>query len=251
MPLLNMDDELAWEIAVPKPIMRGVMIQRLAASLRGGIIAGLVPAMILFGIYVIEAWEWGLPWLRIASVVAVYAPISGVLLAVCVELPIVWLDRVGAAWWPLRIVANPLAAGVIGGAFAGIAPGAFGVPVFGSYAAPFVGTAPLCCACIAAAALVILPIARRCGVAAIPASPCMLATPISIARLAAAVLAPIVVDTAFVQVNNTLDQDGPIIGAACGAIGGAFLGLYVGLVVVLGRLVGMRIGWRVPRARLE
>jgi hypothetical protein len=165
---------------------------------------------------------------------------------VCVEVPIVWMDRAGDAWWPLRIVANPLVAGTVGGTLAGIAPGAFGVPVFGSYSGPFIGTAPLCGACIAAAALVVTPIARRSGVHRVGLA-MALATPIACGL--AAIAAPVIVDTAFIQVNSTLDRDGPFIGAACGAIGGAFLGFYVGLVVVLGRLVGF--GWRVRRGRLQ
>jgi hypothetical protein len=222
------------------------LVQRLGASLRGGAIAGVVPTAILFVIYIVEAWYWHLPWLRIASVLAIYAPVTGVLLAVCVEVSIVAMDRVGSAWWPTRVLANPLIAGTVGGVIAGIFPGAFGVPVFGSYSGPFIGTAPLCCACIAAAALVVTPIARRSGVRRV-ALAMLLATPI--ACVLAAIVAPVIVETAFVQVNSTLDRDGPFIGAACGAIGGAFLGLYVGLVVVLGRLVGF--GWRVRSRRLQ
>lgn len=243
------DEVLAWEMAALRvSTRRSETLARLGASMRGGAIAGFVPAAIVFVVYMIEAWEWGMPWLRIASVVAVFAPIAGLLLAGCVEVMVMWLDRVGRAWWPLRVVANPLMAGLVGGVIAGIGPGAVGVPVFGSYSGPFLGTAELACACIAAAALVVTPIARRSGVAGRRLVVAVVLATV-IAGGMAAVVAPVVVDAAFVEIGDALQTQGAMIGAGCGAIGGGFLGLYVGLVIVLGRVIGF--GWRDRARRLQ
>jgi hypothetical protein len=241
------DEVLAWEIAVLRRGGRESETGRLhRACVKSGAIAGFVPAALVFAVYVFEAWEWGMPWLRIASVVAVFAPIAGVLLAGCVEVMVMWSDRVARAWWPLRVIANPLMAGLVGGVVAGIGPGAVGVPVFGSYSGPFLGTPELACACIGAAALVVVPAARRSGVRRIAVA---LGLATVIAAAMAAVVTPVVVDEAFAQIGDGLQSQGAMIGAVCGAIAGGFLGLYVGLVIVLGRVLDF--GWRDRARRIE
>jgi len=207
---------------------------RWGKCVRGGMIAGGVPAVFLLLDYFLAHDDLDLPWLKIASLVAVLAPLSGLLLALFVEAAVVAFDRVGRAWWPLKLVANPMTAGAIGGALAGIAPGAVNVTTFGSYHGPFVGTVPLACTCIAGALLVVVPIARRCGANGVIAG-LVIATVLLCAI--AAVVAPLIVDSAFQQLQGELTTDGPIVGAACGVIGGGIMGVYVGLVIVVGRMV--------------
>jgi hypothetical protein len=228
------DEILAWEVACGAP--ERVRDPRWGRCMWGGAIAGFVPATILYTVYVAVAWSFALPWLQIGSVLAVFAPLAGMMLALFVEGLVVATDRIARAWWPLRLVANPLVAGVVGGALAGIGPGAVGVTVFGSYEGPFVGTAPLAGACIASGLLVVWPIAKRCGCAR-PGMAIFLATIVLCA--AAGMIAPVVVHMAFTEIGSELKTHGPLVGAACGIVGGGTMGLYVGLVIVMGRIVSL------------
>lgn len=228
------EEIFAWEATLQRP--ERVRNPRWGRCMWGGAIAGFVPAAILYAIYVAVAWDFALPWLQIGSMLAVFAPLAGMMLAVFVEGLVVATDRMRRAWWPLGLAANPLVAGVVGGALAGIAPGAVGVTVFGAYEGPFVGTAPLAAACITSALLVVWPIAKRCG-AARPGMAIFLATIVLCA--AAGMIAPVVVHVAFTEIGNELKTHGPLVGAGVGIVGGGTLGLYVGLVVVMGRLVSL------------
>jgi len=234
-------------------------VPRLGAAVRIGIRAGLVPAAAVFAIYFMANHALPMPWVRIASVLAVYGPAVGVLLAVLTEVFVMLFDRIARAGHGLVAVANPVTAGALGGVLAGIVPGAVGVTVFGSYTGPFVGTVLIAGALITGSMLVAVPLARRArrerwplrpagrDVAAPPAredTPAarddrVIAAAAAIATLilcaVAAVIAPIIVATAFAEtVRGTLEETGPVVGAIAGAIGGGIVGLFVGLVIALG-----------------
>ena len=216
---------------------------RLRAALVNGFIAGVFPAAVVFTIYFVVNHETDLPWVQIASILAVFAPVTGISLAVFVEALVLAFDRIASWWRPLVALANPLTAGVIGGALAGAAPGAIGVTVFGSYRGPFVGTWLIAFANITGAVMVALPLARRARRARIArgdagesialAAATAIATPALCA--VAGVVTPLLVDSSFERIRGALEEDGPAVGAAAGAIAGAVIGLYIGLVVALGR----------------
>jgi hypothetical protein len=141
---------------------------------------------------------------------------------------------------PLGWIANPVTAGVLGGALAGIAPGAIGVSVFGSYHGPFAGTAVLSGAVITGALMTAVPLARRARrlrfkdnsdlvivVAAVIATLILCAV--------AAVIAPIIVDVAFVEIRGAVEDYGIAVGAVVGGLGGAVAGFFIGMVIALGR----------------
>lgn len=225
-------------------------VPRLAAAARAGVRAGLLPAAVVFALYFAAHRHLPLPWAKIASVLAAYGPAVGVSLAVLTELFVMLFDRAarGRRW--LAPIANPVTAGALGGALAGIAPGAIGVTVFGSYRGPYAGTALIAGALIAGSMLVAVPLARRARRERWPhlahdhrviATAAALATLILCA--VAAVIAPILVHDAFARtLHGTLAETGPTAGALCGAIGGAIVGLFAGLVIALGRSL------RPPRA---
>ena len=240
-------DELGWEIAPLWPRKpRRPLDPRWGACVRGGALAGSLPAIGLYAVYFALNHDVDMPWLKIASLLAVFAPIAGILYAVFVEACVVGFDRARRWLAPLVVVANPITAGLAGGALAGIAPGAVGVTTFGSYHGPFVGTVPLACTCIGGALLVVVPIARRCGAGGLVAG---FAIATVLLCTIAAVVAPLLVDTAFAQLQGELATDGPIVGATCGLIGGGIMGLYVGVVIAVGRMVrpASRFRTRLPQ----
>jgi len=209
-------------------------LPRLDGALRVGALAGLVPALGVGAIYFLAHHASDLPWLRIGSILALYGPFVGVLLAVAVELAVRASDRVARVGYGLIALANPITAGGVAGCLAGIAPGAVGVSVFGAYHGPFVGTPLIACSVISGAVMIAVSFARRAGgnrtatgVAAV------LATVILCA--AALVLAPIIVDGAFAQAQGTVADYGPVVGAGAGAMGGCIVGIYIGLVIALAR----------------
>src|SRR5688572_13349669 len=147
------------ELAPPRPPRPWV--PRLAAAVRTGIRAGLLPALAVFAIYFVLNHARPMPWVRIASVLAVYGPAVGVLLAVLTELHVMLFDRIARGGHGLAAIANPVTAGALGGTLAGVIPGAVGVTVFGSYTGPFVGTGLIAGALICGSMLVAVPLARR------------------------------------------------------------------------------------------
>src|SRR5262249_24116854 len=147
-----------------EPARRGrkaASASRLRAAFVNGFIAGLFPAGVVFAIYYVVNHEMDLPWVQIGSILAVFAPITGISLAGLSEALLLVFDRLARGWRPLVAIANPITAGAIGGAIAGIAPGAIGVTVFGSYRGPFVGTWMIAFANITGAVMVAVPLARR------------------------------------------------------------------------------------------
>jgi hypothetical protein len=232
------EEEFAWELATLRPIAARRIDPRWGACVRGGALAATVPALLVYGLYMaLNYADWDMPWFEIGTRVAVFAPFAGISLALFVELAIVAFDRIGRLFWPAKLVANPITAGTLAGALAGIAPGAIGVTVFGSYHGPFVGTASLACACIAGALLVVVPIARRCGARALVLG---FAFATLLLCAIATIVAPLVVDSAFAEIRDELRTNGPVVGASCGVIGGGIMGCYVGLVIAIGRAFGRR-----------
>lgn len=242
-------DGFAGELtSLAPPRLPRAWIPRLGAAIRTGVRAGLVPAAEVFAIYFVSNHALAMPWVRIASLLAVYGPAVGVLLAVLTELFVMLFDRIARAGRGLVLVANPVTAGALGGTLAGIVPGAVGVTVFGSYTGPFVGTVLIAGALITGSMLVAVPLARRARRERWPrrtgapparddrviAAAAVIATLILCA--VAAVIAPIIVATAFAEtVRGTLEETGPVVGAIAGAVGGGIVGLFVGLVIALGR----------------
>jgi hypothetical protein len=233
-------------LAPPRPAR--TLAPRLAAAVRIGVRAGLLPAAAVFAIYFLAHHALPMPWVRIASVLAIYGPAVGVLLAVLTELLVIGLDRVARAGHGLVAVANPVTAGALAGALAGVIPGAVGVTVFGSYTGPFVGTGLIAGALITGSMLVAVPLARRARrerwplLAKAPDARegRVIAAAAGIATLilcaVAAVIAPIIVHSAFARtLSGTLAETGPTVGAIAGAIGGGIVGIFVGLVIALGR----------------
>jgi hypothetical protein len=213
---------------------------RLRAAFVDGFLAGLFPAGVVFAIYYVANHEMDLPWVQIGSILAVFAPITGISLAVLSELLLLVFDRLARWWRPLVAIANPITAGAIGGAIAGIAPGAIGVTVFGSYRGPFVGTWMIAFANITGAVMVAVPLARRARRArARDDDSIAIAAATVIATLAlcavAAVVTPLLVDSSFDRIRGALEEDGPAVGAAAGALAGGVVGIYIGLVVAFGR----------------
>lgn len=233
---------------LPKP--PPVWLARLGAAIRIGIRAGFWPTAIVFAAYYALNHATPLPWLKLALLAAVYGPMVGVMLAVNVQLLVLIFDRIAATGHGLRFVANPVTAGGLGGVLAGILPGSIGVTVFGSYRGPFVGTVLIAFALIAGSGLIAIPLARgaRRGRGA-PDDAAAIRTAALVSTLIlcalAIVIAPVIVDTAFRQVNGFVQQYGATVGAIAGAVGGGVVGVYVGLVIAIGRRI--RAGARPTR----
>jgi hypothetical protein len=243
-------DDFAGEVTARAPARpRRAWVPRLAAAVRTGVRAGLLPAAAVFAIYFVANRHLAMPWAKIASILAVYGPAVGVSLSVLAELLVMAFDRAARAHRGLAAIANPVTAGALAGALAGIVPGAVGVTVFGSFRGPFAGTGLIAGALIAGCMLVAVPIARRArrarwpGLATAAATATRdrraLAAATAIATLIlcaiAAVVAPLLVHGAFARTLGTLAETGPTVGAITGIICGGIVGVFVGLVIALGR----------------
>ncbi|MBS1120234.1 MAG: hypothetical protein H6Q90_2462 [Deltaproteobacteria bacterium] len=212
---------------------------RLRAALGTGAKAGIVPTTIVFAIYFLAHHDDAdLPWLRIASIAAVYGPLVGISLAVAVEAFVMVTERIARIGYGLGWVANPVSAGGLAGMVAGLVPGAVGVSVFGAYRGPFLGTGLIAFSLISGAGLVAVPLAIRARRARqapddlrVIAAASVVATLIVCAI--ALVLAPVIVANAFAQAQGAIDEYGAAVGALAGAAGGAVIGIYIGLVIAL------------------
>ncbi|MEO8702886.1 MAG: hypothetical protein ABI867_22770 [Kofleriaceae bacterium] len=248
------DEGFAGELRSIAPVRRASdLAPRLRAAFVTGIKAGIVPSVIVFVAYFLLNRDAGLPWVRLGSILAIYGPAIGVLLATFVELFVFVTDRIAKLGFGLWLVANPVTAGGFAGALAGIAPGAVGVVVFGAYKGPFVGTGLIAFGLIAGSVMVAVPLAIRARRArGIPDDRAMIGVATVSATLilcaAAAVIAPIIVGSAFHEVRGAVDEFGGIVGAVAGAAGGMIVGVFIGLVIALGRSLGVR-AWAAPPAR--
>jgi hypothetical protein len=236
------DDELAWELWSPRVAGRASQVaQRLVAAFGNGIVAGLLPSAIVLAIYFFDNRDAPLPWVRIASILALYGPAVGVLLAVFCEALLMLTDRIARAGFVgLIVVFNPIVACTLAGILAGIAPGAIGVVVFGSYHGPFVGTGLIAFGLIGGAVMVAVPLAIRARrMRGAPRNTAVIAAATVIATVilcaVAAVIAPAIVGSAFAEARNSVEEHGGIVGAVAGAVGGGVCGVFIGIVIALGR----------------
>lgn len=235
------DDDLAWELWSPRVARRtSTWIPRIAAAFGNGVVAGLLPSTIVLVVYFLQHRDAPLPWLKIASILALYGPGVGVLLAVLCEALVMITDRIARAGYGLVALANPVVACALAGLLAGIAPGAIGVVVFGSYHGPFVGTGLIAFGLIGGAMLVALPLAARARrYRGAPRNARMIAMATLIATLTlcavAAVVAPVIVGSAFAEARHSVEEHGALVGAVAGAAGGGVVGVFIGLVIAISR----------------
>jgi hypothetical protein len=213
---------------------------RILAAIRTGAKAGILPSAIVFAIYFLANRDAGLPWVRVASILALYGPGVGILLATFVEVLVLATDRIAQLGYGLRAIANPVIAGGLGGILAGIAPGAVGVVVFGAYHGPFVGTGLIAFGLIAGSVMIAVPLAIRARRArGAPSDTRVIAAATVIATLilcaVAAVIAPMIVGSAFEEARGPVEDYGGVVGAAAGAVGGGIVGIFIGIVIALGR----------------
>jgi len=237
----ELDDEFSGELrSLRAPRRPSIWLPRLIAAFRTGIVAGLFPSAIVLVLYFLANRDANLPWVRIASVLAVYGPGVGVSLAVMVEASTMIADRIARVGYGLRVIANPIVASTVAGVLAGIAPGAIGVVVFGSYHGPFVGTPLIAFGLIAGSVMVAAPLATRARHAhGVPPNRAVIAVATVIATLVlcavAAVIAPVIVGSAFAEAQSAVTDHGGVVGAVAGAIGGGVAGAFIGIVIAVGR----------------
>lgn len=218
---------------------------RLTAAFGNGVLAGLLPSAIVLAIYFFDHRDAPLPWVRIASILAVYGPAVGVLLAVCCEALTMIADRIARAGYGLVAIANPITACTLGGLIAGIAPGAVGVVVFGSYHGPFVGTGLIAFGLISGSVMVAVPLAVRARrIRKAPRNMVVIGAATVIATVilcgVAAIIAPVIVGGAFAEARNSVEEHGGLVGAVAGAIGGGVVGGFIGIVIAVGRSLASR-----------
>ena len=241
MRAAELEDEFAGELRSLRPARPGSQLgERLGATLLIGIRAGLLPSAIVFVIYLVRNRDVDLPWETIGSLLAVYGPVIGILLATTIELFVLGADRIARIGYGLVVIANPVTAGGLAGALAGIVPGAVGVMVFGSYHGPFVGTTLIAFGLVAGAVLVAAPLAvrsRRTRGQRDDKRIVAVATVIAMLLLsaAAAVVAPVIVGTAFAEARGAMENHEGIVGAVAGVLGGGVVGIFIGLVILLAR----------------
>jgi hypothetical protein len=258
----ELDDEgFAGELHTVQPQRRtSTWAPRMRAAVVTGVKAGLLPSASVSAIYFALHRDVPLPWVRLVSIVALYGPGIGVLLATFVETFVLVTDRIARLGFGLRLIANPVTAGGLGGMLAGIAPGAIGVVVFGSYHGPFVGTGLIVFGLISGSVMVAVPLAirarraRRLELGAraggarndrrVIAAATVIAT--LILCVVAAVIAPIIVGSAFAEAQSGVDESVAVIGAVAGAIAGGVVGIFIGLVIALGRSLRLQPHERVP-----
>lgn len=219
---------------------------RIRAAIRTGAKAGILPSVIVFAVYFLANRDVPLPWVRVASILALYGPGVGILLATFVETLVLAADRVASLGFGLRVIANPVTAGGLGGVLAGIAPGSVGVVVFGAYHGPFVGTGLIAFGLITGSVMIAVPLAIRARRAlGAPANTRVIAAATVIATLilcaVAAVIAPMIVGSAFEEARGPVEDYGGVVGAAAGAVGGGVVGIFIGIVIALGRSLRRRV----------
>jgi hypothetical protein len=244
------DDDLAWELWSPCAVTRtSTWIPRIAAAFGNGVVAGLLPSAIVLAVYFFAHRDAPLPWVKIASILAIYGPGIGVLLAVFCEAFVMITDRIARAGYGLVVVCNPIVACTLAGLLAGIAPGAIGVIVFGSYHGPFVGTGLIAFGLISGAMMVALPLATRARThRGAPRNMLVIAVATLIATVilcaVAAIVAPVIVGSAFAEARHSVEEHGGLVGAVAGAAGGGVVGVFIGIVIGVGR--SLRNRERVP-----
>ena len=209
-----------------------------------GAVAALGPACILLGWYYAKHQALPLPWLKTMLITIVLAPFTGAAFGGAIRALIALSDR--CARW--RWLANPISAGVAGGAIASVVAGVFAVAVFGSYHGPYAGSVEITVmtvvACTSLATLLAVEAlrARRAPrgsdlmVAGLLVIVAAIATA-AVTLIAARMLAPSLVrDGIFLYTKRLALEAGSIlVGGALGAIVGAIVGLHLGITIQLAR----------------
>jgi hypothetical protein len=218
------------------------------AAARLGALCALGPGLILFGWYYAHNGHLPLPWGRIALITVVLAPFTGAAFGGFVRLFIAWFDRHAGGATRRRFYANPISAGVLGGALASIVTGVFAVAVFGSYHGPFVGTleitAMLFAGCLAIATLLTVEVLRGSR----PRSGEDLAVAIKLVVLAGLATAAVTIGSAILVMPSlfsagvlwtaraeVLAHGAVTVGCVVGLAVGAILGMHLGFSIWLGR----------------
>jgi len=209
-----------------------------------GAIAAVGPACILLGWYYVQHQALPLPWLQTMLITIVLAPFTGAAFGGAVRALIALSDRCARGRW----LANPISAGVAGGAIASVVAGIFAVAVFGSYHGPYAGsleiTAMTVVACASLATLLAVDALRMHraprGSDLIVASLLVILAAVATAvvtLIAARLLAPSLVrDGIFLYTKRlALEAGGIRVGGALGAIVGAIVGLHLGITIQLAR----------------
>lgn len=243
---LDDGEAFAGELSTAAPARRtSTWGPRLRAAFVTGAKAGLLPSLLVFAIYFLTNRDAPLPWVRLATILTIYGCCVGILLATFVELLVLVTDRIARLGYGLRVLANPVIAGGLAGILAGIAPGAIGVIVFGAYHGPFVGTGLIVFGLISGSVMIAVPLAIRARRArGAPDDMRVIAAATVIATLilcaVAAVIAPVIVGSAFEEARGAVDEYGGLVGAVSGTIGGGVVGIFIGLVITLGRSLRAR-----------
>jgi hypothetical protein len=212
---------------------------------RLGAICAIGPSMILFGWYFAKNHELPLPWIRMAVISALLGMFTGAALGGCVQLLLGTFDKSkGLA----RVFANPVTAGLLGGAIASILAGVFAVAVFGAFRGPYIGTiesAGMLIAACASLATVLAVDARR-GTATgsvrdlVPAFARVVLAAVIVGgvtlAIAVAVAPSLFANGVFWTARYAVMAHGPVvIGCIVGVLVGAMFGAHLGLSIWLSR----------------
>ena len=212
---------------------------------RKGAMCGLGPSVILFAWYAAHHQDLPMPWAQIGVMSALVGTFTGAALGGVVQLLVARFDRLAGR---ARLVANPITAGLLGGALTSIVAGVFAVAVFGSYHGPYVGTIEsagmLISACWALATLLTIDALRgsRAGTAAdlVPATGFVVLSALVTAAVtiaAARIVAPsLFSEGVFWTARYAVLAHGAVtVGCVLGVIVGAMFGMHLGLAIWLGR----------------
>jgi hypothetical protein len=219
-----------------------VRLARARGTLAIGLRAGLVPSLAVLLIYYAMHHDAPVRWARLATFGLAYGTMVGLLLTFGVDLVSALFDRVARAGRWLAALCNPVTAGGIGGALAGVLPGLIATTSFHDIRGPFMGVPLIAGSLIAGSLLAAVPLAGRAHRERRPGGPTprlrlLVATVVAtaIAGLAWAIFSPILVAYAYAEAYGTVSPAGATAGMLAGSAGGAALGLYVGIVVAVGR----------------
>ena len=219
---------------------------------RLGAICAIGPTLILFGWYVAQNRQLPMPWAKIGAISALIGTFTGGSLGGVVQLLVARFDRVTGRG---RLVANPITAGMLGGALTSILAGVFAVAVFGSFRGPYVGTvestAMLIAACWALATLLTVDALRgtRTGAVSdlIPAAGRVILSAMMTAVVTvgtALVVAPsLISEGIFWTARHAIQSHSTVaVGCVLGISVGSIFGTHLGLSIWLGRLRNVVLG---------
>jgi hypothetical protein len=212
---------------------------------RLGAICALGPTVVLVGWYFLTHRELPMPWMRIAGISVLLGAFTGAALGGCVQLLVAATDRSrGIA----RVIANPMTAGLVGGALASILAGVFAVAVFGAYRGPYIGTieaaAMLIAACTSLATVLTMDARRGTGAGSVrdlvPALVRVIGAALIVGALtlciAIAIAPSLFANGVFWTARYAILGHGTVtVGVVLGLLVGAIFGAHLGLSIWLGR----------------